>query len=451
MKEHGLVSSNVRIDPKKAYVLFVGPDEKYVSVTRHLIGMLSARYGKPVEIINILPNIPSPDVRSFIVLNHMLYEHIAMANSSKFYFASDAETLNRNASNSPHVTALIEQILESQPDLFVNVYKNTSEMTLHKQKRGVKIIGPRAELVEYFDDKLNQRRIAEDLGIPVPKGYIAHSFEELIRLYKEHFQGDAFVSCSHGTEGFGSEKVSSLDDIFNSDKLNGKRHFVLSELLDLESSPSCQGIVANGEEVAVVGVGDQIMEGVNYRGNMYPSEAGEQKVRQMREHTMKIGRYMGEKGYRGFFSVDFMFDENKLYFSEVNPRKTGPTPELILANKISNPDVLSLAELEYLAIIEGTFGKHRLAFDMGDIYFGLRVVKAKEGQRTVNYVPMDIAEADIFRKSGNTILDHPGEVFYLNEGKVVRVVCVDRHNQKYDPRKNILVRLEQEADKIKVA
>ncbi|NQU79638.1 ATP-grasp domain-containing protein [Candidatus Woesearchaeota archaeon] len=451
-RNDGLRFSNVRIDPEKAYVLFVG-DCKYIATTALLSEMLSKRYGRQTEIINILPNMPPPYMNNkgnnFIVINNRLYNNTSHKAAQPCILPLDQPEINWDVSRNDFVKKTVDKILETQDDLYINLFKSTPEMTLPDHDERIKVIGPRPDLFTRFDNKLHQRHIVEELGIPVPRGRTVDSFEELVKTYKEDFNGDAFIACANGFGGNGTEPVSCLDDILYSRKIKGKNEFIISELLNLGSSPCSLGIVANDDEVLVASIADQLMDGVNYGGTVYPSAAGMKKVKEMEEYTEKIGKHLGSEGYRGFFGVDFMIDsKDNLYFVEINPRKIGSTPETILAHRTTNPERVSLPELEFLAVTEGTFRTDISRYSMPDIHWGVKGVKAKKGQRTVNYTPMCQRESEIFRDYGTTILDHPGQsVLYLDEGRVARIVCV-RDQYSPEARQDIISELNRGSARI---
>lgn len=450
MKDESLIHTNLRIDPDKSYILFAG-NIRDSNTTIFLEKMLSQRYHKPVEIINILPNMPPPHMDgNFIVINRELAEHIA-TNSGNYYLPLDHPDINKEVSESPYIKDITNKILENQPDLFINLFKNSPKMTLPQKDERIMTISPSSGLCTYFDNKLNQRVIMEQLGIPVPKGQIVKSYDELINAYKENFRESAFVTCQNGSGGNGTEKISSLDEILSSEKIKGKKQFIISELLDLASSPSTLGIIANEDEVMVSSITDQIMDGVDYKGTLYPSSAGKENIRKMKEYTENIGKYLGSKGYKGFFGIDFMVDkDDNLYFTEINPRKMGSTPESILAYKTENPALPALSELEFNAVTRGTFNQDISEYQTPEIWWGVRIIKAKKGQKTTKYFPRSKTGKSIFQNSGDTILDHSGkDIEYLGEGRLARTVyAINNSDFHSDKRKAIISKIEQQKNMI---
>ncbi|MBL7054727.1 ATP-grasp domain-containing protein [Candidatus Woesearchaeota archaeon] len=449
-KDQGIIDSNVEINPNKAYVLFIG-DSKYMDTTTLLLDRLSTRYSKSTESVNILPNLPPPYFRgNYIVVNNLLKEHMISNPQKKYHLQLDQADINQEVSDTPYFKRITESILKSQKDLLINVFKNTPELTLTNDER-IKVIGPNPELFDYFDNKINQRIIAEQLELPVPKGYIANSFEDLVQLYTNNFKGQAFVSSYKGYGGNGSEPISCLDDLLDSKKLKGKKRYIISELLDLESSITTQGIIANEEDVVILSMSDMVMDGSNYGGVVYPSEA--KNKNKIMDHTIQIARYMGSKGYRGFFNFDFMEDsKGNLYFTEINPRKGGSTPEAIFAHKVSRPWLTSVPELELIAVEKGNFdGIDTKQYGLPLLNWGVLALKAKKGQRTLNYIPRTRKEKEVFRDSGITVLDHPGKnIEYLEEGRLARIICVAKDFTPA-PRETVLNKLEERKNKIEIS
>lgn len=444
----GLIYSNIKLNPATAYILYVG-DPKYIHTTDFLTKTLAEEYGKPVEVINILPNIPSPYLEgNFAAVNDVLAEYMLKENGSTYYLPLDQPEINSDVCGSEFVHGLIEEILEEQSELFVNLFKSTPEMTLGSDAR-VKVIGPQGSLYHEFDNKLNQRRIVHELGIPTPRSFIAQSIDQLIEMFEREFKDDAFVTSANGFGGNGTQRVQNATEILSCEKFRDQSGYIISEYLSLKSSPCSLALVANEDEVIVVSIADQVMDGPTYIGTVYPSDAGEEHMETMKDYTERIGQYLGGKGYRGFFGVDFMIDQqDKLFFVEINPRKIGSTLESMYAHHACSPDLISLAELELSAVRESTFPISSDDYQFPDLHWGIMGVKADRGQRTLRSIVPHTKEEALFIHSGAAVFDHPGEdVTFLSGGRLARIVAV-LNKGSGDERGKILDLLEQEAKNI---
>jgi hypothetical protein len=343
--------------------------------------------------------------------------------------------------------------LSSQEDVFIDVYKNSREMKL-PDGDGIRVIGPDPELVEFYDDKLNQRAVAEELEIPVPKGYTANSFQELVQLYREKFGGDAFVACSHSSSGKGTMKVKGVKDLYKSEKIRNGDRFIIAELLDTQFYPCTSGIVANGQGTLTFGITDQILEdGRLYRGALSPTIVSDAQKKQIVKFTEKLGTRMGKDGYRGFFSVDYMIDKKgDIYFAEINPRKGGANPGHTLARKTTHPNEPTIPEIAFRAVTQGDFGFDVSDFEMSPLSWGMRREPIGKGQRTLNHARQDKKRETVYKNSGFTIVDHPGkDVVYPKGGNVARVITAINNGNDPGERDRILKTLENERARIMVA
>ena len=72
-----------------------------------------------------------------------------------------------------------------------------------------------------------------------------------------------------------------------------------------------------------------------------PELLTEEQRRTARERTVAMGERLRKEGYRGYFELDFLLDEDtgKLYLGEVNPRITGapPDPEAVRTSGTPSP------------------------------------------------------------------------------------------------------------------
>lgn len=346
------IESNVILDPDTAYVLSVARKPHMSNLTGYLLPTLRQNYGRDVEHIAIVPS--RPDDGLYVLVNKDLKPLMTDDANNYGLLNVSSDEMNRQVSSSKFVGDLIEDILEHQPDVFVNLYKNSKDYGFDCDR--VKVIAPRAKCVEYFDNKINQKKVVAALDLPVPRSFIANNFDELIELYRENFDGDAFITCSHGSSGSGSERVCSEGNILSSSKIKPDDEYVIADYLDLKLSPSTFGIIA-GDGVYVAGIFDLIMDGPNYLGAISPTLATPEQKDEMIALTEDVGKYLGEYGYRGPYGIDFMIDNHgKVYFTEINPRVGGSTTELTKAHMEANPEVPSIPEIIYDAVIYDTLG-----------------------------------------------------------------------------------------------
>lgn len=87
------------------------------------------------------------------------------------------------------------------------------------------------------------------------------------------------------------------------------------------------GVTLHGASVQLIGVPALTSRPFGYCGNDFGAaqDLPTKVVLQMEHSTMLIGRWLLSLGYRGAFGVDFLVEEERALFTEINPRLQGVT------------------------------------------------------------------------------------------------------------------------------
>ena len=423
--------SNVSLDKNKAYILYIG-EFKHHKLCDFYIKPMRKYYGKAVEIIYIFKNYPPTYFDgSYILINPGLIE--AMKKFKRPCFAKIyLKNVNELASNSPYIINLVKKILNNQKDLYISAFKDTPELTLHRKLSNVKLIGPKTKFFDFFDQKIDQREIIEVLGIPQPSWYLAPNRDDLLKLFSNHFKNKkAFVSHLHSHGGHGSFIINSRTQLLDHPNLKKQnRKYLISELINTKLSLAGEAIVANEKEVFFTAVTDQIMKNASFLGAIYPSKASPEIQKQIEKYVVKIGKYMGKHGYRGFVGVDFVVDtKDNLYFVEINPRLCGGTLARSYMHEVSKKKGFSsLPELGLKAVMKNTYGKtaskktRNTNFSWGllNVYAPIETITSEE------FLP-GCSAAEAFKEMKTTILDFRSKgTYYFEGGDLCRILSVKK-------------------------
>ncbi len=436
-----LVFSNVSIDEKKAYLLYLG-EFRHHKICHFLKKPLKKYYNKNIGIIYIFKNLPSKTFRSkYIVINPGLKKAIDNY-KQQCYYSITYEKLNKHISESPYIRVLIKKILKNQKDLYLIPYKDTPELTLHHKFKRVKLLGPSTSLFKKFDNKFFQHEIAQSINIPLPEWYLARNKNQLIKLFSKHFQKKgAFISRLHGYGGKYCAIVKSRQDISNHPRIKNKTKYIISELIDIKVSPSIEVVLANENESFLTCVTDQILkQKMRYRGGIYPSKLNKKTLSLIEDYTKSVAKYLGRKNYKGYFGIDYMVDKNnKLYFSEINPRMTANTIEKIYTHElIKQKNFPSLPELELNAIINNTFGDtNPFITKKPNFRWGMMHIRILSSSLTTKDFPQKYSETEAFKKHKTVILDFPGKnIFFCNDSILCRVLAVKKTRKEVEKELN---------------
>lgn len=198
---------------------------------------------------------------------------------------------------------------------------------------GLEVWFPKAALREAIDDKIETVRIGNKAGVPsVPNtlGTI-DSWNDVKKLAKplgtDLVLQSAFGDSGHTTFFIKSEK----DYLKHAHDINGQGEIKVMKRIDcrgsaIEACATSKGTIVGPLMTELVGFKELTPYRGGWCGNEIFPEAFDKKIRKKaREYTFQFGNQLAKEGYRGYFELDFLIDQNdgNIYLGECNPRVTG--------------------------------------------------------------------------------------------------------------------------------
>jgi len=194
-------------------------------------------------------------------------------------------------------------------------------------KHGIKFIGPSAEIIGKMGDKIEAKRIAKENGLPVIEGSEGgvDSLEEAKSICKQ-IGFPVLFKAAGGGGGKGMKIVNEekqLANLYSEAKNEAKKYFGNDEIY-------IEKYFKNPRHIEV-----QIMSGSNRTVHLGERDCSVQRRHQklieetpspvlttaQREDLLKKTVKMVEKiGYEGAGTVEFIFENGKFYFLEMNTR-----------------------------------------------------------------------------------------------------------------------------------
>ena len=194
-------------------------------------------------------------------------------------------------------------------------------------KHGIKFIGPSAEIISKMGDKIEAKRIAKKYGLPVIEGSEGgvKSLAEAKSICKE-IGYPVLIKAAGGGGGKGMkvvEEESKLADLFSTAKTEAKKFFNNDELY-------IEKYFKNPRHIEV-----QIMSGKNKTIHLGERDCSVQRRHQklieetpspvltdeqrkdLLEKTVKM---VEQINYEGAGTVEFIYEDGKFYFLEMNTR-----------------------------------------------------------------------------------------------------------------------------------
>ena len=194
-------------------------------------------------------------------------------------------------------------------------------------KHGIKFIGPTPEIIKMMGDKIEAKRIAKLNGLPIIEGSDgAVTSVATAKKIAEQIGYPVLLKASGGGGGKGMkivEKSEKIDELFATARLEAKKYFGNDEIY-------IEKFFKNPRHIEV-----QILSGNNHAVHLYerdcsvqrrhqklieetPSPVLEQKIRtDLLNKTVKM---IEKIGYEGAGTVEYLYEDGKFYFLEMNTR-----------------------------------------------------------------------------------------------------------------------------------
>ncbi len=206
---------------------------------------------------------------------------------------------------------------------------------------GLEVCFPSAELRRAVDNKVEATRIADRAGVKSVPHVLAKvgSWSELLAVAKP-LGRDLVVQTAFGDSGHTTFFISSeadydkhAEDIAAEDEVKVmKRVNVRGSAL--EACVTRHGTIVGPLMTELIGFKRLTPYRGGWCGNEVNEDAFPRTVRdRARKATVAFGEELRSMGYRGYFELDFLHDQdtNDLYLGEVNPRITGASAMTNLA------------------------------------------------------------------------------------------------------------------------
>ncbi|MCB9251175.1 MAG: biotin carboxylase [Flavobacteriales bacterium] len=228
--------------------------------------------------------------------------------------------------------------------MFLMFNKKTEELA---KNLGLELIFPSADLREHMDNKVNTNRIAEKAGVPcVP--YVLSKVTDYKQLKKvsSNLGKDLVVQAPFGDSGHTTFFISNEEefDKYKDEIINEEEVKIMKRIncrgAAIEACVTSQGTIVAPLMTELVGFKELTPYKGGWCGNeIFPFAFTPTLRLKARNYTQLFGDQLKKEGYRGYFELDFLIDQDngRIYLGELNPRVTG-------ASSITNHAVFALSD-----------------------------------------------------------------------------------------------------------
>lgn len=207
---------------------------------------------------------------------------------------------------------------------------------------GLDVCFPPAALRSFVDDKINTTKLANRAGVKSVPNIMAkiESYEDLTKKAAK-LGKDLVVQTAYGDSGHTTFFISSKKDFdkYAKEITDEERVKVMKRIRCRGSAQEAcvtrHGTIVGPLMTELVGFDELTPYKGGWCGNEVFPDAFSKKIRnEARKSTFAFGEELRKIGYRGYFEVDYLMDQDdgKLYLGEVNPRITGASSMTNLAS-----------------------------------------------------------------------------------------------------------------------
>jgi len=353
------------------------------------------------------------------------------------------EGINEYLLNSPKVHALLDarEIKGKTRGRAIFLFFNEQLEAICKDLN-LDIILPKFSLVHEIDSKIVTTEIGNQAGVHSVPNVLTKvtSYADLRQIASKAGLGERWVvQSSHGDSGKTTYFIASEADYQGfAEKIEAEEMVKVMRWIRctgsaIEACATRWGTVVGPLLTELIGAESLTAYPGGWCGNELYAEAFSMDIRrQVQQKTQAIGDVLYQRGYRGYFELDFLIDldTNELYLGELNARITGISAMTNMSNfSMEHIPLFLFHLLEYdpdvdLNIDIDAFNQAELAQGAAGTASQVILNDTEEGMRVVAEAPVSgvyTLEAD-----GHLALKQPGynrrEALAENEAYVLRIM-----------------------------
>lgn len=316
------------------------------------------------------------------------YEAI-MINNNPETVSTDFDIADKLYFEPLHIDDVMNIVNKEKPEGVIVQLGGQVSINLAKKlsERGVKILGTQFDAIDLAEDREKFSMFLEKLHIDLPKGYAVSSVEEAYEA-ADKIGYPVIVRPSYVIGGRAMEVVydrKGIDTYMREAVKLSEGHTVLVDKYIMGKEIEVDAI-CDGEDILIPGIMEHIERTGIHSGDsisVYPCHTVDESVKkQLVEYTEKIAKNLNTKG---LINIQYVYDGNKIYVIEVNPRASRTVPilskvtgvsmvqtaiDVILGRKLKNMDYGTglLENKKIFAVKVPVFSGEKLAD--ADVYLG---------------------------------------------------------------------------------
>lgn len=229
----------------------------------------------------------------------------------------------------------LREIAGSNEEVYFAPYAVTRLEEEIAEKCNIRLAGSSSQVNARINDKIFNRRIAEELIFPVCEGRVCNSIDEIRQEYHRlagslQF-GKVIVKEPFGASGKGLYVLedeamleSALRIIGRFARKNADAKWLVEGWYEKKADINYQIYIAPDGSVSVFSIKQQMLRGTVYIGSKIPPDLADGEIQAIKKYGEQIGKYLYGIGYTGVAGVDSIITMNDTIIPiiEINGRFT---------------------------------------------------------------------------------------------------------------------------------
>lgn len=315
--------------------------------------------------------------------------------------------------------------------MFLMFDERTEELA---KKNGLEVCFPPAKMRNFMDNKVNTNRIAEKAGVAcVP--YVLSKVNSYAHLgeVSSHLGNDLVIQLPFGDSGHTTFFIKDEKDYNkHAEEIEAEAEVKVMKRINCRGAAIEACVTRHGTVVAplmteLVGFKELTPYKGGWCGNEIYANAFTKTIRQKaRKYTRLFGDQLREEGYKGYFELDFLIDQdnNEVYLGELNPRITG-------ASSITNHAVFALADMPLFMfhLLEWMDQPYKISVNAINARWAREENIDDWCQLVIKYTKDDVLKVTEAPKSGIWRMDDKGKIHYDRMDTHRR--AIDKENEAF--------------------
>jgi carbamoyl-phosphate synthase large subunit len=271
------------------------------------------------------------------------YESIIINNNPETV-STDFDTADKLYFETLYIDDVLNVVRKEKPEGVIVQFGGQTSINLAEklQDAGVKILGTSVESIDVAEDRDKFRVFLEKLNIPVPKGCAVTNKDQAQKIAEE-IGYPVVVRPSYVIGGRAMrivyDKESLMDYLEKADTLLDEYAIIVDKYIkgtEIEVDAIC-----DGEDILIPGIMEHVERTGIHSGDsitVYPTVTLKDEVlTKLVEYTKSISKALNVVG---LINIQYVYDGDKIYVIEVNPRASRTVPIL---SKVTGVPMVKLA------------------------------------------------------------------------------------------------------------